>query len=142
MTIALDPRLATESIVIGEGPAGWLLLRDEARWPWCLWVPRTERIEFHDLDQAQQLRTMQVVASLASAISSLPGVSKINIASLGNVVAQQHWHVIGRIPDDPAGPAPTFGLPRQPYPPDQLAQMTQRMRVALDVAALVEIKSL
>ncbi len=137
MTIELDPRLAAECMVLGEGPTGWLLLRDEARWPWCLWVPRTGQIEFHSLDQVEQLRTMQVVARLASTIASLPGVSKINIASLGNLVAQQHWHVIGRAPGDPAGPAPTFGLPRQPYPPGELDQMAQRLRAALDVAGLV-----
>lgn len=137
MSIELDPRLAAECIALGQGTAGWLLLRDEARWPWCLWVPRCEQIEFHDLGTAEQLHTMQVVAQLAKAIVSLPGVTKINIASLGNIVAQQHWHVIGRAPGDPAGPAPTFGLPRQPYPPAELEQTAERLCAALDVAALV-----
>jgi diadenosine tetraphosphate (Ap4A) HIT family hydrolase len=137
MDIPLDPRLASECAVLGEGPAGWLLLRDETRWPWCLWVPRTERIEFHDLGPTEQLHTMQVVAQLASAIANLPGVTKINIASLGNVVAQQHWHVIGRSPGDPAGPAPTFGLPRQPCTATALDQMVERLRAALDITTLV-----
>jgi diadenosine tetraphosphate (Ap4A) HIT family hydrolase len=34
---------------------------------------------------------------------------KINLASLGNMVAHLHWHVIPRFADDPHFPQPIWG---------------------------------
>lgn len=127
MNIALDPRLAAECIVLDESPQGWLLLRDERRFPWCLWVPRSSVIEFHQLEPDLQQHTLAVLARLGQAIAAEPGVQKVNIAALGNIVSQQHWHVVGRHAGDAAWPGPPFGLPRQPHAPADLAARIARL---------------
>ena len=35
--------------------------------------------------------------------------AKINLATLGNMVAHVHWHVIPRFADDPHFPQPVWG---------------------------------
>lgn len=128
MSFALDPRLMAECIVLDECPQGWLLLRDEARFPWCLWVPRSTAIEFHQLEAELQQYTLAVLSRLGQAIAAEPGVQKLNIAALGNIVSQQHWHVVGRHASDPAWPGPPFGLPREPHSPEALAARVARLR--------------
>ncbi len=113
MSFALDPRLAAESVLLQRTEHGLILLRDEARWPWCVVVPQTTEVEFHALDVDFAQRLMAEVRRVAAVIAAQPGVSKLNLASFGNVVAQQHWHIIGRWPSDPAWPGSVIGLPRQ-----------------------------
>ena len=62
----------------------------------------------------------------------LPG-SKLNIAALGNVVAQLHVHVIARRASDAAWPRPVWGFgEREPYTTDALPQRLAAMRRALE----------
>ena len=37
-------------------------------------------------------------------------ISKLNVASLGNVTSQLHVHVVGRRRDDPSWPSPIWGI--------------------------------
>jgi len=56
----------------------------------------------------------------------------MNVAALGNMVPQLHVHHIVRYRQDPAWPAPVWGkLPAVPYAENELADMLQRVRVAL-----------
>ena len=52
---------------------------------------------------------------------------KVNVAALGNVVAQLHVHVVGRFRSDPAWPGPVWGVgTRTPYPLHARAQLIER----------------
>ena len=131
MSITLDPRLADECLVLQASAHGWILLRDEARFPWCLWVPRSDAVEFHQLEGSLQRLTLSVVARLGQLIAADPDVEKVNVAALGNIVRQQHWHVVGRHENDPQWPGPPFGLPRQPCSPALLTARSDRLRQGL-----------
>jgi diadenosine tetraphosphate (Ap4A) HIT family hydrolase len=68
-------------------------------------------VEVFQLSEAQRNRLFQVVARLSKALKSITGAHKINIDSIGNVVAQLHVHLIARTTDDPLWPNPIWRQP-------------------------------
>ncbi len=65
--------------------------------------------EMSDLDAADQAHCMNVVFAVERALRKTLAPQKINLASLGNMVAHVHWHVIPRFADDPHFPQPVWG---------------------------------
>ncbi len=60
------------------------------------------------------------------------GPDKLNIAALGNIVAQLHVHVIARFVHDAAWPRPVWGVgERQAHSANKMAARLRSMRVAL-----------
>lgn len=64
--------------------------------------------EFSDLDREDRLLCMDAVAALEAVLRQHLQPTKINLASLGNVVPHLHWHVIPRWADDSHFPAPIW----------------------------------
>ena len=62
-----------------------------------------------DLSAADQAQLMAEIVKLSGSIRTLPGVEKLNVGNLGNMVPQLHVHVIGRRKGDPAWPGPVWG---------------------------------
>lgn len=129
----LDARLAQDSLVLGDYPLCRLLLMNDARYPWFILVPRRDEVsEVFQLDAADQTRLWAETTALAAQIKDAFGAGKMNIASLGNQVAQLHMHVIGRRRDDAAWPGPVWGRgDAVPYKPEQLAAVKQKLKLVL-----------
>ena len=108
---ALDPRLAADTFVVGETPLNQVLLMNDARYPWLILVPWrcavTEPFELSDADQAQLWRESM---RLGEAMKAHFAADKLNIAALGNQVAQLHVHHIARFHADDAWPGPVWGV--------------------------------
>ncbi|MEY5097659.1 MAG: hypothetical protein RJA36_378 [Pseudomonadota bacterium] len=64
--------------------------------------------EWTDLVPAERSQIMQAVAKVETVLRQLLQPSKINLASLGNVVPHLHWHVIARYDWDSRWPAPVW----------------------------------
>lgn len=116
----LHPRLEADTLAICQLTLCEVRLMDDRRFPWLILVPRRVQItELHQLmpDDQQQL---MIESSLASRVLELNfSLDKINVAALGNVVSQLHWHVVARRTDDPCWPGPVWGCgERQPYQAD------------------------
>lgn len=130
----LDPRLQADSAFVADGPLSQVRLMDDARFPWLLLVPRVaEASEWIDLDGGQQRLLLAEINQLSQLLRQEPGVHKLNIGALGNVVRQLHVHVLGRHPDDAAWPGPVWGSgAAQRLPPEELqarvAAWRQRLR--------------
>jgi diadenosine tetraphosphate (Ap4A) HIT family hydrolase len=107
----LDPRLAAGTFVVGETPLSQVLLMNDARYPWLILVPRrgdvTEPFELSVADQAQ---LWQESMRLGEAMKAHFAADKLNIAALGNQVAQLHVHHIARFHTDDAWPGPVWGV--------------------------------
>ena len=107
----LAPRLAADTFLVGEAPLSQVLLMNDARYPWLILVPRradvTEPFELSEADQAQLL---QESMRLGEAMKAHFAADKINIAALGNQVAQLHVHHIARFHTDDAWPGPVWGV--------------------------------
>jgi len=120
MDFELHPRLAADTFVLGQWPLCTLLLMNDAQYPWCILVPRRAGLrEIHDLPDADQQQLLRESSALGRALMQAFGGLKLNVAALGNVVAQLHVHHIVRFEGDPAWPAPVWGKhPAQPYADD------------------------
>ena len=113
----LDRQLERDTVAVGDLPLARVLLMNDANFRWLILVPRQAGAsEIFDLDHAARTQLMREIALVARRLKALTGCDKINIAAIGNVVAQLHIHVIARRRDDPAWPRPVFGiLPPLPY---------------------------
>lgn len=107
---ALDPRLAADSAFVADGPLSQVRLMDDIRFPWLLLVPRVPGAsEWIDLDGGQQRLLLAEINQVSHLLRGEPGVGKLNIGALGNIVPQLHVHLVGRHPGDPAWPGPVWG---------------------------------
>ena len=129
----LDSRLAADTHVIGELGLCRALLMDDARFPWLVLVPRRADLrELLDLARADQHELLDEINRCAQALRTLDKPDKLNIAALGNVVAQLHVHVIGRRTTGAAWPRPVWnGVEREPHAADALQRRLAALRRVL-----------
>ena len=107
----LDPRLAADTFLVGETPLSHVLLMNDARYPWLVLVPRRSDItEPFELGEADQAQLWQESMRLGEAMKAHFAADKLNIAALGNQVAQLHVHHIARFHADDAWPGPVWGV--------------------------------
>ncbi len=108
---ALHPQLEDDTLAGAALDLSEARILNDSRWPWVVLVPRREGMrELHDLPSADRAALMEEIASVSRALAGLPGVAKVNVGALGNIVPQLHVHVIGRAPGDPAWPGPVWGV--------------------------------
>jgi diadenosine tetraphosphate (Ap4A) HIT family hydrolase len=106
----LDPRLAADSVFIADGPLSQVRLMNDARFPWLVLVPRVPQVsEWLELDGAQQRLLLAEINQAGNLIRTEPGMEKLNIGALGNIVRQLHVHLVGRHAGDAAWPGPVWG---------------------------------
>lgn len=106
----LDPRLAADSVFIADGPLSQIRLINDTRFPWIVLVPRVESAnEWLELDGNQQRLLLAEINQVGHLVRTEPGVQKLNIGALGNVVRQLHVHLVGRREHDAAWPGPVWG---------------------------------
>ncbi|WP_052367335.1 HIT domain-containing protein [Algiphilus aromaticivorans] len=106
----LDARLQRDCLHLADFPLCRLLMMDDARFPWFLLVPRIPGArDAIDLDTEDYRRLWEESADLCRAIRIAFTPHKLNVAALGNQVAQLHVHHIARYQGDDAWPAPVWG---------------------------------
>jgi len=109
-TFTVDPVIQGLTHSLTDWPLSRVFLYDDSRYHWGLLVPRRPGvIEICDLNAEDRQQLMVEIAQLSSLIRPLPGVGKLNVGNLGNMVPQLHVHVIGRFAGDPAWPGPVWG---------------------------------
>ena len=132
MTFVLHPRLEADTIFIADWPLCRILLMNDARYPWLILVPRRESaVEIADLETTDRALLMEEMMRAGDAVRGQPGVAKLNIGALGNLVPQLHVHVVGRHPGDPAWPGPVWGhgpaVPYEAAPRDNLVALVRSL---------------
>ena len=112
----LDPRLQADCLALGTLHGNRLLLMDNALVPWFILVPDTTCTELYELGPRQQSEVFAAVNALSALLKNRFDSHKINVAAIGNVVAQLHVHVVGRRSDDFCWPGVVWGAQqRSPY---------------------------
>jgi len=110
VSFVLDRRLVADALVIGDLTLSRALLMNDARYPWAILVPRRAGlVEITQLAPQERAQLMEEAAQVAHALAAMPGVEKINVGALGNIVRQLHVHVVGRRCGDAAWPGPVWG---------------------------------
>lgn len=131
MAFELHPRLAADCIGVGDLPLCRVLLNNDARFPWCILVPRLAELrDLHDVPAAHRTALFGEIERVSLALQQIGQADKINVAALGNMVPQLHIHVIARRTDDAAWPAPVWSAGAgQPYvdPEPVLTQLRARL---------------
>ena len=106
----VDPVIQKLTYQLADWPLSRLFLYNDFRYQWGLLVPRRPgAVEMCDLIPEDQAKLMAEIVKLSGLIRGLPGVEKLNVGNLGNMVPQLHVHVIGRRKGDPAWPGPVWG---------------------------------
>jgi diadenosine tetraphosphate (Ap4A) HIT family hydrolase len=110
-TWSLHPQLAQDTIPVGDLPLARVLLANDANYPWLILVPRLPGlVELIDLEENAQVQLLGEISAAARALKKVTACDKLNIAALGNQVAQLHVHVIARQHNDAAWPKPVWGV--------------------------------
>ena len=109
-TWTLDPKLAADTVPVGDLALSRVLLANDANYPWLILVPRRPGlIELIDLDANEQVKLLGEIDAAARTLKRITECDKLNIAALGNAVPQLHVHVIARRHSDAAWPKPIWG---------------------------------
>lgn len=130
----LDERLFKDTVVLGDFTLCRVLLMNDNRYPWLILVPRRAGIsELFELEMAEQQQLWQETSYVGQVLKDVFQADKINIATLGNVVKQLHMHIVVRMQDDAAWPAPVWGNgAAQGYTDEALAAMRARLQAAFN----------
>ena len=126
----LHPRIAADTVPVGDLPLCRVLLANDANYPWLMLVPRRAGIfELMDFAPEDRATLSAEIDAAARALKAITDCDKINVAAFGNVVPDVHVHVIGRRHSDAAWPKPVWGVvPPQSYSEAALAQRLRRLR--------------
>ena len=100
LVVARTPQFRVVRVVDGE---------EAQRFPaFYRLIWNTHVAEFSDLCVTDRHACMDAVTEIERALRSLLAPTKVNLASLGNVVPHLHWHVIARFHGDSHFPAPIW----------------------------------
>lgn len=130
MSFALHSKLEADAHFAADWPLCRVLVMNDARYPWLILVPRRDGVtEVTGLDALDRIRLMDEIDRAGRLILTFPGVGKLNIGALGNIVPQLHVHVLGRHSGDPAWPGPVWGhSPPSPYGTAELEYVLELVR--------------
>jgi diadenosine tetraphosphate (Ap4A) HIT family hydrolase len=135
---SLDPKLAQDTVPVGDLGLARVLLANDANYTWLILVPRRPGlVELIDLEENAQVQLLGEIAAAARALKSITECDKLNIAALGNQVAQLHVHVIARRHSDAAWPKPVWGAaPPAAYDPKVRDGLIGALRRGLQIERL------
>ncbi len=108
-TFTLHPALVADCHLLGNWEGIRLLLHKDAHVRWFILVPETSATEWHDVSEELQARILAAASALGAMLKAEAACDKINVAAIGNMVPQFHFHVIGRWKADPYWPGVVWG---------------------------------
>lgn len=116
-SFTIDPQLAADTVPVKDLALCSVLLNDDANYSWLILVPRRPgMVELIDLNDADRATLWSEIAQTSRVLKGVTKCHKLNVAQLGNQVAQLHIHIIAREKTDAAWPAPVWGkAPRKAY---------------------------
>jgi diadenosine tetraphosphate (Ap4A) HIT family hydrolase len=105
-------------VVLHAEPAARVVWPQEPEQPGLLRVIATTHArELTDLERPIRERVFTLVCAAETALRALLSPSKVNVASLGNLVPHVHWHVIPRFADDAHFPQPIWAAKQREVAP-------------------------
>ena len=101
---------------------------------WTVLVLKAHATELFTLDPGARHALVDEVSRVAAALAQAFQPVKVNYALLGNQIPHIHWHLIPRLPGDPAPMAPVWTVPHDPAPGSAAERqaLITRIRAALE----------
>ena len=107
----LNARIETDSFFVTNLNLCQIRLVNNQYFTWFLLIPRLNSVvNLTDLSFDNQYILIQELNQVATIIQKLFNPTRLNIASLGNIVPQMHWHIVARYDTDKAWPNPVWGF--------------------------------
>jgi len=133
----------TGGVLVFQAPQWRLIRAEDAQFPaFYRLVWQSHVGEFSDLSDDEAWRCMQVLRAAEQVLRERLLPTKINIASLGNVVPHLHWHLIARFDWDSHFPQPVWATAQRAPVADAQARLAtplnlldEAMRQALQALA-------
>lgn len=118
-------------LCVADGPpplwsdARWRVVRvDDAAFPaYYRVIAQSHVVEFSDLDEAERVQCMALVAAVERVLIEQLAPTKVNLAAFGNVVPHLHWHVIARFAWDSHFPQPVWGSAQRALEGEAVARL-------------------
>ncbi len=108
-------------LVVGT-PAFRLIHAQEPGFPGFYRLVWTAHVaELSDLSPAERALMLEALVRAEAALRAHLRPTKVNLASLGNMVPHLHWHLVARFDWDSHFPAPLWAAPLREAPADRLA---------------------
>jgi diadenosine tetraphosphate (Ap4A) HIT family hydrolase len=97
---------------------------------WTVLVLNRHAVELFHLSREERNILIEEVSAAAEALAREYRAVKVNYELLGNQLPHIHWHVIPRLPHDPAPLEPVWKVRHAPVTldPDTLASQIERLR--------------
>ena len=99
---------ADEEVLLETEKLRVIVVHNEVTPAFCRVIWQEHVAEMTDLSLADRHELMEMVYRVEYAMREVLQPTKMNLASLGNVVPHLHWHVIARFQDDAHFPAPIW----------------------------------
>jgi diadenosine tetraphosphate (Ap4A) HIT family hydrolase len=108
----------------------YLGLMNNQHFPWLIMVPQQANLrEIIDLSKTDQHKLMDEISLVSNQMKTIFAPHKLNVAALGNMVAQLHIHIIARNENDAAWPNPVWGhAPTKPYDEEEKLKIINRLK--------------
>ncbi|MDX9713975.1 MAG: HIT family protein [Dissulfurispiraceae bacterium] len=129
----LNERLKQDTFEVARLQLSKVLLMNDMTVPWLILVPQRSGIrELHQLEQKDLTVLVEETALVSGLMEKEFSPDKINVASLGNIVAQLHVHIVARFSNDRAWPGPVWGAAgAEQYTEHDAAKMVKRISAML-----------
>ncbi len=86
------------------------IVRNESEIPWLIVHPKEDFREFSQMPQELRAKIMDILLAIEKMLLEYYKPHKINIASFGNYLPKQHWHIMARFKEDSYFPEPMWGV--------------------------------
>ncbi len=124
MSWQLHPQLQADTILLQETEEDVLLLMNQREFPWVILVPKVEGArELIDLPTRAQASLWGRILDVSEYMKDTLTPTKLNVATLGNVVEQLHVHIIARYAGDAMWPKPVWGHEIKPYSAKEIEEI-------------------
>ncbi len=143
MTFILDSKLDNDAIEVAELTLCKVLLMNNSLFPWLILVPKINNVvELFDLDAENRRILVEETSQIAGMLKNITSADKINIATLGNIVAQMHIHIIARHKNDAAWPNPVWGAETVEYSKPDLDKMVESISSQIEKISIGSVNKL
>ena len=128
----LEPQLQRDSTFIYDLGLSQVRIINNAEFPWIILVPKLQYItEITDLSDSQYSTLNLEIRLTAKMMQAIFQPDKLNIATLGNVISQMHYHIVARFKQDSCFPNTVWGRKFVHYKEEALNERISNIRTYL-----------
>ena len=127
MAFHLPMALAKKDLIY-ELPFCYVLLEDNADYPWVFLVPKKDAKNMLELTTEERMTLMREIEIVEKTMDALYKPTQLNVAMIGNKTPQLHVHIICRFQGDMYWPGTVWGGRSRPYLSTMKAQTVERIR--------------